>query len=83
MDHVAPCRHVVGSNRVLFVLKDGATAWAIKDFLVQQDRCESVTIEGKDYKGKGSPDYKVTALFFLLFIPALFFLALIFSGTFL
>ena len=65
MRYDAPCRHVVGSNRVLFVLKDGATAWAIKDFLVQQDRCESVTIEGKDYKGKGSLDYKVCVLFLL------------------
>ena len=47
-------RYVVGSNRVLLMLKDGSHAWAVKDFLVQQDRCEVVTIEGKDYPGKGS-----------------------------
>lgn len=47
-------RYVVGQNRVLFMLKDGSTAWDIKDFLVAQERCEVVTIEGKDYFGKGS-----------------------------
>ena len=47
-------RYVVGSNRVLLMLKDGSKAWEVKDFLVQQDRCEVVTIEGKDYPGKGS-----------------------------
>jgi len=47
-------RYVVAADRVLFVLKDGSTAWDIKDFLVKQDRCESVTIEGRDYPGKGS-----------------------------
>ena len=44
----------MGSNRVLLMLKDGSKAWEVKDFLVQQDRCEVVTIEGKDYPGKGS-----------------------------
>jgi len=47
-------RYVVGSNRVLLMLKDGSHAWDVKDFLVQQDRCEVVSIEGKDYPGKGS-----------------------------
>ncbi|KAK2144444.1 hypothetical protein LSH36_756g00004, partial [Paralvinella palmiformis] len=51
-------RYIVGSNRVLLMLKDGSKAWEIKNFLVQQDRCEVVTIEGKDYYGKGSPLYK-------------------------
>jgi hypothetical protein len=26
----------------------------VKDFLVQQDNCEEVTIEGKNYPGKGA-----------------------------
>jgi len=47
-------RYVVASNRVLLMLKDGSQAWQVKDFLVEQDRCEVVTIEGKDYPGKGS-----------------------------
>ena len=46
------CRYVVGENRVIFMLKDGAMAWEVKDFLVNQDRCEEVTIEGKSYPGK-------------------------------
>ena len=45
------------------MLKDGAVAWEVKDFLVQQDRCEEVTIEGKSYPGKASPDYKVSSSF--------------------
>jgi len=51
------CRYVVGSNRALFLLKDGAKAWEVKDFLIKQDRCEVVTIEGKDYPGRGSQVY--------------------------
>jgi len=44
------------------MLKDGSQAWEVKDFLVQQDRCESVTIEGKDYPGKGSTQVSYHAL---------------------
>ncbi len=50
---------MVGNDRVLFMLKDGSKAWDIKDFLVTQDRCEMVTIEGKDYPGKGASDKTV------------------------
>lgn len=65
-------RYVVGSNRVLFLLKDGAKSWEVKNFLVNQERCELVTIEGKDYPGKGaqkvssfqnlSPSFSVTVI---------------------
>lgn len=54
------CRYVVGSNRALFLLKDGAKAWEVKDFLVKQERCEVVTIEGKDYPGKASQVWPCT-----------------------
>ncbi|XP_053387074.1 LRP chaperone MESD-like [Mercenaria mercenaria] len=47
-------RYVVSENRVIFMLKDGSMAWEVKDFLVNQDRCEEVTIEGKSYPGKGA-----------------------------
>merc|ERR1711988_283940 len=50
-------RYVVGPNRVLFLLNDGSQAWHIKDFIVKQDRCEVVTIEGRDYFGKAHPQY--------------------------
>jgi hypothetical protein len=41
-------------KRVIFMLTDGSKAWEVKDFLVQQDNCEEVTIEGKNYPGKGA-----------------------------
>ena len=47
-------RYVVSDNRVIFMLKDGAMAWEVKDYLIQQDRCEEVTIEGKSYPGKAA-----------------------------
>ncbi|XP_052693727.1 LRP chaperone MESD-like [Crassostrea angulata] len=49
-------RYVVGSNRVIFMIKDGSKAWEIKNFLVTQDRCEEVTIEGKNYPGAAAKD---------------------------
>merc|ERR1712150_9045 len=52
--HYEMQRYVVGSNRVLFMLKDGSKAWEIKSFLVTQERCELVTIEGQDFPGKGA-----------------------------
>jgi len=45
-------RFVVSPNRVLIKLNDGSYAYEVKDFLIQQERCEVVTIEGKDYLGK-------------------------------
>ncbi|KAK1327740.1 hypothetical protein QTO34_012646 [Cnephaeus nilssonii] len=32
-------RFIVGSDRAIFMLRDGSYAWEIKDFLVSQDRC--------------------------------------------
>nr|CAB3263759.1 LDLR chaperone MESD-like [Phallusia mammillata] len=53
-------RFVISANRVLFKLSDGSYAYEIKDFLVEQEQCELVTIEGKDYPGKGSTKSKDT-----------------------
>lgn len=41
-------------NRAIFMFKDGSQAWIAKDYLVEQERCESVTIESKVYPGKYS-----------------------------
>lgn len=49
---------MIEDNRAIFMFKDGSQAWAAKDHLIEQDRCESVTIENKVYAGKGNPDYK-------------------------
>ncbi|GAB1603973.1 LDLR chaperone boca-like [Argonauta hians] len=48
-------RYLISDNRAIFMLSDGSKAWEIKNFLVTQDRCLSVTIENQDYPGKGSP----------------------------
>ncbi|KAK7912929.1 hypothetical protein WMY93_013140 [Mugilogobius chulae] len=47
-------RFVVGSNRVIFMLRDGSMAWEVKDFLVSQDRCAEVTVEGQVFPGKAA-----------------------------
>lgn len=36
------------------MFKDGSQAWTAKDFLTNEERCESVTIESKVYPGKYS-----------------------------
>ncbi|XP_004617668.1 LRP chaperone MESD [Sorex araneus] len=46
-------RFIVGADRAIFMLRDGSYAWEIKDFLVGQDRCADVTLEGQVYPGKG------------------------------
>ncbi|XP_016307795.1 LDLR chaperone MESD-like [Sinocyclocheilus anshuiensis] len=37
-------KFVVGSNRAIFMLRDGSYAWEIKDFLVAQDRFTIITV---------------------------------------
>ncbi|XP_040896268.1 LRP chaperone MESD [Toxotes jaculatrix] len=54
-------RFVVGSNRVIFMLRDGSLAWEVKDFLVAQDRCMDVTVEGQVFPGKASKKDNVTS----------------------
>lgn len=44
---------MVDDNRAIFMFKDGSQAWGAKDYLVEQDRCLSVSIENKVYSGKG------------------------------
>lgn len=51
-------RYMIDDNRAIFMFKDGLQAWEAKDFLVEQERCESVSIENKVYPGKGSPERK-------------------------
>lgn len=54
--HVIADRFVISDDRAIFMFKDGSHAWEAKDFLVQQDRCQEVTIENKPYRGKGARD---------------------------
>lgn len=50
-------RYMIDDNRAIFMFKDGSQAWEAKDYLLQQERCESVSLENKVYPGKGSPNY--------------------------
>ncbi|XP_061671582.1 LRP chaperone MESD [Syngnathoides biaculeatus] len=47
-------RFVVGSNRAIFMLRDGSLAWEVKDFLLTQERCLDVTVEGQVFPGKAA-----------------------------
>lgn len=52
--HSLPNRYMIDDNRAIFMFKDGSQSWEAKDFLIQQDRCESVSVENKVYPGKGN-----------------------------
>ena len=45
---------MINDDRILLVLPDGADAFDVKDFLVQQERCKEVTIDNRPYYGKGA-----------------------------
>ncbi|KAL5292284.1 MESDC2 family protein [Megaselia abdita] len=51
-NHLQAERYMVDDDRAIFMFKDGAQALDAKEYLVQQERCESVTIENKVFKGK-------------------------------
>lgn len=53
-NHIQAERYMIDTNRAIFMFKDGAQAWQAKDFLVEQERCESVTLENKVYEGMHS-----------------------------
>lgn len=58
-NHLQAERYMIDTNRAIFMFSDGSQAWKAKDFLVEQERCESVTLENKVYEGKMSSNYKV------------------------
>ncbi|XP_032786183.1 LDLR chaperone boca [Daphnia magna] len=55
-NHIQAERFMVDDNRAIFMFRDGSQAWEAKNFLIDQDRCFSVTIENKVYPGKGNSD---------------------------
>ncbi|CAH1100401.1 unnamed protein product [Psylliodes chrysocephalus] len=57
-NHIQIERYLVDDNRAIFLYKDGSQAWVAKDYLVEQEKCESVTIESKVYPGKHSKNIK-------------------------
>lgn len=54
---ILSARYMIDDNRAIFMFKDGSQAWEAKDFLIEQDRCESVSVENKVYPGRGSANY--------------------------
>uniref|UniRef100_T1J0Q2 LDLR chaperone MESD n=1 Tax=Strigamia maritima TaxID=126957 RepID=T1J0Q2_STRMM len=48
----------IDEKRAIFMFRDGSQAWEAKNFLVEQDRCEEVTIENKSFPGKRSNNKK-------------------------
>ena len=58
-NHIQAERYMIDTNRAIFMFKDGAQAWQAKDFLVEQERCESVTLENKVYEGRHSSNQDV------------------------
>ncbi|XP_022207028.1 LDLR chaperone boca isoform X2 [Nilaparvata lugens] len=57
-NHIQAERYLVDDNRAIFLFKDGSQAWEAKDFLIDQTRCASVTVENKVYDGLRSKDKK-------------------------
>ncbi|KAH7964442.1 hypothetical protein HPB51_027321 [Rhipicephalus microplus] len=58
-NHISVDRYILDDNRALFTFKDGSQAWEAKDFLVQQDQLETITIENKPYYGKNAGDKEI------------------------
>lgn len=57
-NHIQAERYLVSDDRAIFLFKDGSQAWTAKEYLIDQERCESVTIENKVYPGKYSTQTK-------------------------
>jgi Chaperone for wingless signalling and trafficking of LDL receptor len=57
-------RYMVDDNRAIFMFRDGSQAWDAKDFLIEQERCQSVSIENKVYPGKFHPEVCCNRYFF-------------------
>lgn len=52
--HIIAERFIIDDDRAIFMFKDGSQAFDAKDFLVQQDRCEMVTIDNQKFPGKNT-----------------------------
>jgi hypothetical protein len=45
-------RYVIDDARAIFLFQDGAQAWDAKEFLIEQERVQDVTLESQVYPGK-------------------------------
>ncbi|XP_013782615.1 LDLR chaperone boca-like [Limulus polyphemus] len=53
-NHINAERFLIDDHRAIFMFKDGSQAWDAKDYLVNQERLDEITIENKPYYGKYS-----------------------------
>ena len=54
--HIPVQRYVVSPDRVMFFVQDGSKAWDIKDYMVTQTECTTVTFEQLSFPCAGSED---------------------------
>jgi hypothetical protein len=62
-------RYIIDDNRILFLLQDASRVDQVKDYLIQQDRCEEVIIDDYVYYGQHT---RVNKGYILLAIISLF-----------
>ena len=43
--HLQVQRYLVAPDRILFMVQDGSLAWAVKDYLIKQTECTTVSFE--------------------------------------
>ncbi|XP_075549805.1 LDLR chaperone boca isoform X1 [Dermacentor variabilis] len=65
-NHINVDRYILDDNRALFTFRDGSQAWEAKDYLIQQDQLETITIENKPYYGKNAGDKELQDLIDLI-----------------
>ena len=51
-NHIDISRFIVDDDRVMFSALDGATAFVVKDFLIEQERVDFVEIDQDIFPGK-------------------------------
>ena len=55
-------RFLIDDDRMMFTLNDGATAFEVKDYLIEQERVEIVEIDEEIFQGKFSKQGKKSEL---------------------
>lgn len=52
--HLQVERYIVAPDRVMFMVRDGAQAWDIKEFLVNQSECVEVVLNNQNFPCSGT-----------------------------
>lgn len=55
--HIEVQRFIIDEKRAIFMFTNGLRAYEAKDFLIEQEACESVAIEGKMYTAEHPRGY--------------------------